>query len=132
MLPRSTDLIHAIPAGEGAFSLFPHTFNLSLVPHGSYDQATPRRWAMEHLRSLIPAVSLNPQGGAPAKFSLGSIEPSDLTVEALYAEGESTIVRIVENMGKNTDAKIVLGKTPKSASLTDFLGNELSKPSMNG
>ncbi len=106
--------------GEGR-----HEFTYSLVSHaGSWREAELWRVAAE-LRAQPLRAWPGPTGSLPPRHSLVSISPANVSLSACYIEGERTLIRLYENAGLATTAKVTLPAKLASAKVVNLLGEPM-------
>ncbi len=102
-----------------------HEFTYSIVPHeGDWQDA--RLWQLAGELRDKPLLAWPAAGGAlPPYHSLFSVEPGNVTLSALYTEGDRVLVRVFENAGHETEATIALPFEAQDARQVDLLGKPI-------
>ena len=111
-----------------------HEFTYSLIPHeGSWRDA--QLWRVAHaLRDQPLQAWPTARGKRPPYQSLVSVEPGNVTLSALYVEGDRILVRLFENAGREAEATLTLPFGVGDAQVVDLLGepSDGAEPQVEG
>lgn len=106
--------------GEGR-----HEFTYSLIPHtGPWRDAELWRVAAE-LRTQPLTAWPRASGRLAPRHSLMSVSPANVSLSACYVEGDKTLIRVFENAGIATLAKITLPAKLTGAQVVNLLGEPM-------